>query len=170
MTAKRADFDGDGRAEIPVTSPWGLGILELAGGSLNAPTMQPNGTRFGGWLLNTADNRFDLMGDLDGDGRVEMFVSSPWGVGVLEQAGSTFGCPMLAPNGTRFRRLAAQPADNRFGPLFPLAYSSSPAGPPSPSVKPASSMFDLLHLLAGWSQRHGSWPPEQRLDSADVGS
>jgi len=129
MTAKRADFDGDGRAEIPVTSPWGLGILELAGGSLNAPTMQPNGTRFGGWLLNTADNRFDLMGDLDGDGRVEMFVSSPWGIGVLEQAGSTFGCPMLAPNGTRFGGWLLNTADNRFGPLFPLAYSSSPAGP-----------------------------------------
>jgi hypothetical protein len=25
---------------------------------MSAPTMQPNGTRFGGWLLNTADNDF----------------------------------------------------------------------------------------------------------------
>jgi len=23
-----------------------------------APMMQPNGTRFGGWLLNTGDNQF----------------------------------------------------------------------------------------------------------------
>ena len=27
MAAKRSDFDGDGRAEIPVTSPWGIGML-----------------------------------------------------------------------------------------------------------------------------------------------
>ena len=117
MTAKKSDFDGDRRAEIPVSSPWGLGILELAGASLNAPTMQPNGTRFGGWLLNTADNRFDALGDLDGDGRVEILVSSPWGIGVLEQAGGTFGCPMLAPNGTRFGGWLLNTADNRFGPV-----------------------------------------------------
>jgi hypothetical protein len=27
-------------------------------GTLTAPMMQPNGTRFGGWLLNTIDNDF----------------------------------------------------------------------------------------------------------------
>ena len=117
MTARHADLDGDRRAEIPVSSPWGLGVLEYANGSLTAPTMQPNGTRFGGWLLNTADNRFDLLGDFDGDGRDEILVSSPWGVGVLEQAGSTFGCPMLAPNGTRFGGWLLNTADNRFGPV-----------------------------------------------------
>ena len=57
-----ADFDGDGRAEILVTSPWGIGILKLSGSTLNAPMMAANGTRFGGWLLNTADNRFELSG------------------------------------------------------------------------------------------------------------
>jgi hypothetical protein len=61
MTAgQRTDFDGDGRAEIPISSPWGLGILELSGSTLTAPTMQPNGTRFGGWLLNTADNQVGI--------------------------------------------------------------------------------------------------------------
>jgi hypothetical protein len=117
MTARHADFDGDGRAEIPVSSPWGLGILEYANGSLTAPTMQPNGSRFGGWLLNTADNRFELLGDFDGDRRDEILVSSPWGVGVLEQAGATFGCPMLAPNDTRFGGWLLNTADNRFGPV-----------------------------------------------------
>ena len=43
---------------IFVTSPWGVGILQLSGATLSAPMMQPNGTRFGGWLLNTADNVF----------------------------------------------------------------------------------------------------------------
>ena len=33
-----------------------IGILEQAGATMAAPTMAPNGTRFGGWLLNTIDN------------------------------------------------------------------------------------------------------------------
>ena len=49
---------GDGKAELLVTSPWGIGILQLSGSTLTAPMMQPNGTRFGGWLLNTGDNEF----------------------------------------------------------------------------------------------------------------
>jgi hypothetical protein len=36
----------------------GLGVLELNGSTMNAAMLQPNGTRFGGWLLNTADNEF----------------------------------------------------------------------------------------------------------------
>src|SRR5258706_3217479 len=54
------DFKGDGRIEILVTSPWGIGIFRFAGNTFNVPMMAPNGTRFGGWLLNTADNRFEL--------------------------------------------------------------------------------------------------------------
>jgi len=38
-----------------------LGILKRSGSTLTSSTMAPNGTRFGEWLLNTADNRFDLM-------------------------------------------------------------------------------------------------------------
>ena len=30
--------------------------------------MQPNGTRFGNWLLNTADNQFGPAADFEGDG------------------------------------------------------------------------------------------------------
>ena len=52
------------KAEILVTSPWGIGILKLAGSTMTAPMMQPNGTRFGGWLLNTADNSFGAAGRL----------------------------------------------------------------------------------------------------------
>ncbi|MCP3713521.1 hypothetical protein M3I54_42960 [Paraburkholderia sp. CNPSo 3274] len=50
--------DVDGVDEILVTSPWGIGILKVAGNSFAASMLQPNGTRFGGWLLNSADNRF----------------------------------------------------------------------------------------------------------------
>src|SRR5215208_6180469 len=109
-----ADFDGDGRAEILVTSPWGIGILKLSGSTLTAPMMAPNGTRFGGWLLNTADNRFDLTADFDGDGRAEILVTSPWGIGILKLSGSTLTAPMMAANGTRFGGWLLNTADNYF--------------------------------------------------------
>ncbi|GGS41496.1 FG-GAP repeat domain-containing protein [Actinokineospora fastidiosa] len=111
------DFTGDGRAEIPITSPWGLGVLELTGGTLTSPVMAANGTRFGGWLLNTADNRFEVQADLDGDGRQEILVSSPWGIGVLKRDGATFTSILMAPNGTRFGGWLLNTADNRFGPV-----------------------------------------------------
>jgi hypothetical protein len=114
--SRSADYDGDGKAEILVTSPWGIGILEQAGNTLAAPTMQPNGTRFGGWLLNTADNHFGPPGDYDGDRRAETVVVSPWGVGILKQAGNTLTAPMMAPNGTRFGGWLLNTRDNSFGP------------------------------------------------------
>ena len=52
--------------------------------------MAPNGTRFGGWLLNSADNRFGLAADFDGDGLTEILVTSPWGIGILKQSAATF--------------------------------------------------------------------------------
>ncbi len=110
------DFDGDGRDEIMVRSPWGIGLLKLAGSTLSPLMMAPNGTRFGGWLLNTADNRFGPVGDFDGDGRDEIIVSSPWGIGLLKRAGGTLAAPMMAPNGTRFGGWLLNTGDNWFGP------------------------------------------------------
>jgi acyl-CoA hydrolase len=107
------DFDGDGHAEMLVTSPWGIGVFKLSGSGITVPMMAPNGTRFGGWLLNTADNSFGPVGDFDGDGRAEIMVTSPWGVGILKLSSSTFTVPMMAPNGTRFGGWLLNTADNR---------------------------------------------------------
>jgi VCBS repeat protein len=117
MFLRKSDFDGDGKAEIPVSSPWGIGILKLSGSTLASPMMAQNGTRFGGWLLNTADNRFDLMADFDGDGKTELLVSSPWGIGILKLSGNTLTPLMMAQNGTRFGGWLLNTADNRFGPI-----------------------------------------------------
>jgi acyl-CoA hydrolase len=111
-----ADYDGDGKAEILVVSPWGIGILKLSGNTMSAPMMQPNGTRFGGWLLNTADNSFGRAGDYNGDGKAELLVQSPWGIGLLELSGSTMSAPMMQPNGTRFGGWLLDTFNNVFGP------------------------------------------------------
>lgn len=115
------DFDGDGRQEILVRSPWGIGLLELTS-STTSPTfrpimMKPNGTRFGGWLLNTADNVFGPIGDFDGDGRDEILITSPWGIGILELNGDTLNTVMLAPNGTRFGGWLLDTSRNWLGPV-----------------------------------------------------
>ena len=97
-------------------SPWGFGILKVAGNTMAAPMMQPNGTRFGGWLLNTADNGFGPAADYDNDGAAEVLVRSPWGIGILKVAGNTMAAPMMQPNGTRFGGWLLNTADNDFGP------------------------------------------------------
>ena len=114
------DFDGDGRKEILVRSPWGIGLLKLTNNPGPAYTFQPlmmapNGTRFGGWLLNTADNQFGPIGDFDGDGRDEIMITSPWGIGMLKFNGTTFDALMMAPNGTRFGDWLLNTADNWLG-------------------------------------------------------
>lgn len=107
------DFDGDGRDELLITSPWGIGMLQLAGNTLNAVMMAPNGTRFGGWLLNTADNWLGPVGDFDRDGQDEFVIASPWGLGLLKLAGGSLTPLSMAPNGTRFGGWLLNTFDNR---------------------------------------------------------
>ena len=149
-----ADFDGDGKEEILITSPWGIGILKVQGNtlitvaihandtvleggyivknkdkiwtvtnllggafkqivfanatgihilSLNGNKLKKiaglnNGQRTGGWLLNTNDNKCLAAADFDGNGRSEMFIHSPWGIGIIGLSGAnTFVNPALHP-------------------------------------------------------------------------
>jgi hypothetical protein len=110
------DYDGDGKIEILITSPWGVGILKLAGGSFTSPMLQPNGTRFGGWLLDTSNNNLGRCADYDGDGADEILATSPWGIGILKVTGSTMNSVMLAPNGTRFGEWLFNSPDDIIGP------------------------------------------------------
>ncbi|NAZ74929.1 hypothetical protein GTQ99_05755 [Kineococcus sp. T13] len=109
------DVDGDGREEVLVTSPWGIGVLALRDGALVPLFLVPNGTRLGEWVVDTASNRFGPLADLDGDGRAELFVSSPWGVGVLEWNGSGLTSSVMAANGARVGEWVVDTRNNRFG-------------------------------------------------------
>jgi hypothetical protein len=111
------DFDGDNRAEIPLVSPWGLGVLDYRSGTVTSQSLSRNGRRFNGWLLNSNDNTIKAIGDFDRDGRAELFVTSSWGIGLLERNRRTFNGIMLAPNGTRFDGWLLNTADNTFGPI-----------------------------------------------------
>jgi acyl-CoA hydrolase len=155
------DADGDGRDEVIVTSPWGIGVLKLSGGTLTAPMMAPNGTRFGGWLLNTADNHVVTMADLDGDRRAEMLITSPWGIGVLKLSGTTLSAPMMAPNGTRFGGWLLNTLDNRVGPVADFdgdgkaeMFISSPWG--IGVLKLTANTFNVP-MMAPNGTRFGGW-------------
>ncbi len=109
-----ADFDGDEREEILVTSPWGIGILKYSNHQITSLMLSPNGTRFGGWLLNTKDNYFTLVGDFDGDGKKEIVVTSPWGLGILKFKGTTLTSIVMAANGTQFGDWTLDTSIDRF--------------------------------------------------------
>jgi hypothetical protein len=111
-----ADYDGDGHDEILVTSPWGIGILKLAGDTFTSPVIQPNGTRLGGWALDTSNNKFGPAADYDGNGHAEILVTSSWGIAVLAVSGNTFISPVIQSNGTRLGTWILDTSNNKFGP------------------------------------------------------
>ena len=98
--------------------------------------MAPNGTRFGGWLLNTADNTFGPAGDFDGDGHAEILVASPWGIGILKLAGAHADRADDGAERHALRRLAAQHRRQQLRPgrrlrrrrPAPRSWSTSPWG------------------------------------------
>lgn len=104
------DFIGDGKREIMVWSSWGVATLAFDAGTLTPTRIHVNGTRLGGWLLNTADNTYLGQGSFDGDTNQDMVVTSPWGMGLIsmQQNNAIF----MSPNGTRLGDWLLNTADN----------------------------------------------------------
>ncbi|MDO9376545.1 MAG: hypothetical protein Q7T76_19120 [Ferruginibacter sp.] len=58
------------------------------------------GIRYGQWLFNRGDNTIQCVGDFDGDGLDEIFISSPWGIGVLKWVNGMVTAIAMQINGT----------------------------------------------------------------------
>jgi hypothetical protein len=61
-----------------------------------------NGTRLGEWLLDTSNNQFGPVADFDKDGRDEILVRSPWGIGVLKYHHGALTAVGVVANGTEW--------------------------------------------------------------------
>lgn len=96
------DFDNDGRKDILITSPWGVGVIKHNGSFCTTQLALPNGTWFGGWNFSSVGNIIKGIADLNGDNRSEIIVTSPWGMGVLTLNGTNNSFTSLAvvKNGT----------------------------------------------------------------------
>ncbi len=104
------DFDGDGRDDFAITSPWGLGILTRSGaGSFSTLVALPNGTRLrGGWVYDSSTTQ--VLGrseDLTGDGRDDLlFTGGTQGLGVIKLGRSPTRSWLQATDVVPFETLA----------------------------------------------------------------
>jgi hypothetical protein len=97
------DVNGDGKAEILLTGDQGICVLALsAAGRLEPIVCKPSDTWFGGWRFNSGADRIEGLGDFDGDGALEVLISSGWGIGMLKQSGDTFVAYFAHPTGSWF--------------------------------------------------------------------
>ena len=104
------NFDRDNRKDMVLTSPWGIGIISF--NNIAPVFAAPNGTRFGGWLLNTRDNQIQLIADFDGDGMDELLVTSPWGIGILKMVSGVLSSVAMYANGTTIGTYVVNNSDN----------------------------------------------------------
>ena len=112
------DMDGDGIDEILVSSSWGIGILKKSGHTMTSLATAANGSKLGEWLLDTDSNRFGPVADFDFDGRDEIFVVSPWGVGILKFKHGTWSTIVMCANGTDLGGVTLNTVSDQFGPVF----------------------------------------------------
>ena len=86
-----ADFNGDGRDDILISSDWGLGVITMpSNGTLTSILLKPNNTRFNGWLLDTKREDYYLVGDIDSDNKVEFIIKSDWGIALFKVENNTY--------------------------------------------------------------------------------
>ncbi len=125
-----SDFNGDGRDDLLLARDTGLvvmsfrnvwvrpgDIVEYPSSPFSTLDFVPFGRRLylkgvtpQGWVLGKND-RIDLAGDFNGDGRGGVLVTSEWGIGVLtlDRQGK-LAADLLKPNGTRFYESSDSPA------------------------------------------------------------
>jgi hypothetical protein len=84
------DVNGDGRADLIWRSAWGMGInSRSATGAAVVLAGHPYGVWISGRWNFAASDSLPALGDFTGDGRTDLVIRSPWGVGLL--AGTSTG-------------------------------------------------------------------------------
>jgi hypothetical protein len=77
------DYDGDGRDEFIIKSPWGIGIIgRTDDGTLSDVAMVEYSHFMGSWRLGIADT-FHGCADFDGDESEDFIIRSDWGIGII---------------------------------------------------------------------------------------
>ncbi|HEX2948557.1 MAG TPA: VCBS repeat-containing protein [Armatimonadota bacterium] len=94
------DFDNDGNMEMLISSGWGFGILRVTGNTLACVTAVANGSRIGGWMVNTANDEYGPVGNFDGLGQKEILISNSWGIGSLKFYNNSLSMESMFGNGT----------------------------------------------------------------------
>jgi hypothetical protein len=112
-----ADVNGDGKAELLVTGPSGIGLLAVQGDAFVPITGAPDGARCGGWIFNCTENSFGPTGDFDGDGKTEILVESLRSFGILKLIDKKLVAVIKAKNGDDFGGRQFNAADDRIGPI-----------------------------------------------------
>ncbi|MDQ4145865.1 MAG: hypothetical protein M3198_19385 [Actinomycetota bacterium] len=109
------DFDGDGMDEILVSSPWGIGVLKLFGGSLSSVAMHANGEDLGGYRVDTGSN-FVLCDKLKGGAEEQIVVTDASGIHALGLAGGRLVRLSSVANRSRIGGWVVDISTNRFQP------------------------------------------------------
>jgi hypothetical protein len=112
-----ADVNGDGKAELLITGPTGIGILKVQGNAFVPIASAPDGALLGDWIFNATENSFGPTGDFDGDGKTEIIVESLRSLGILKLIDNKIVAVIKAKNGDDFGGRVFNAPDDRIGPI-----------------------------------------------------
>jgi hypothetical protein len=116
---------GSSQRDVVVTNAAGIHVLTLGNnGRLARMNFWANGTRVDGWMLDTNQNQIQRAGDMNADGRAEMTIRSPWGLGIIGlDASGVFRCYGLFAYGSVLNDWILESGDL-------IAGSGNPTGAP----------------------------------------
>jgi len=111
-----ADFDGNGTADILVTSTWGIGVISVEGDRFHAIVAKPSGSSFLPWRYmsrgTTNPHNVVATGDFNGDGREDIMLKSNGAIGLLSLTGNTFRTLSFATDRRRLGGWVLNTRDN----------------------------------------------------------
>jgi hypothetical protein len=158
------------RADIVVTSAWGIGILSFDGSSLTPLMLAANGTQFGKWKFNSTSNSIIGFGDFNRDGIPDIVVRDDKSLGILTLSGNTLTSVTTASDGTKLGDWKFDAKTDRIavGHFFDpgeqiLIVGKSGLAILMPTKTDGSQLEDFVHASNG--QRIGGWVLDTKVNS-----